>query len=241
LSLGIFDLEDFLVLERVPVTLTDLFLGPTRSTKPSLQPLARFQGLRILGLDGQSNGIEAVGQLPALEDLTLQSVSTPNLFYLLPLQALRALHIRLGELPSFAGIEDKQCLSSLELGQMPGLKEIEVVGRLPGLQLLVLQSLPQLTSLPDLSACRALRRMVLQDLKGLWDFRALQEAPALEEFALVDGARQLPEQLLPVLRNPKVRRVRGMFGSKQKNEAFTRLAAEHKKSDWNPYEPFEFC
>ena len=45
------------------------------------------------------------------------------------------------------------------------------------------------------------------------DFSSLEKAPALEDFGLVQGSRQTPEQLLPVLRNPTVRRVAALFGS----------------------------
>jgi hypothetical protein len=39
--------------------------------------------------------------------------------------------------------------------------------------------------------------VVLQNLKGLGDFAALEEVSALEEFALVEGNRRQPERIRP--------------------------------------------
>jgi hypothetical protein len=72
LSLGIFELQDFDVLDGVPANLRTLSLGATRSKKPRLDALGRLTSLKTLYIEGQSNGIEAIGQLRALEDLTLR-------------------------------------------------------------------------------------------------------------------------------------------------------------------------
>jgi hypothetical protein len=82
--------------------------------------------------------------------------------------------------------------------------------------------------------------MVLDDLKGLQDFASLQDAPALAEFALLSGARQQPEQLLPVLRNPAVHGATAWFGTAAKNRAFVQLRDAHGKRDWQQQTPFEY-
>jgi hypothetical protein len=108
------------------------------------------------------------------------------------------------------------------------------------LQNLFLQSLPHVELFPSLTNAVALRRVVLENLKGLRDFSVFESAPALEEFALIEGNRQTPEQILPVLRNPMVRRVAGFFGSDHKNQVFSRYRMEHGKVEWKPCEPFEY-
>jgi hypothetical protein len=120
------------------------------------------------------------------------------------------------------------------------LHDINVVEALPGLQNLFLQSLPHVESLPPLRDSIALRRVVVQNLKGLRDFTALETAPALEEFALLEGNKQTPQQLLPVLSNPRVRRVRAYFGSDRKNSDFLLLREQHGKAELKPWEPFEY-
>ena len=240
LSLGIFELQDFAVLQTVPPTLTTLRLGATRSKKLHLDALARFTALKVLYIEGQSNGIEAVSELRGLEDVTLRSITTADLRYLAPLERLWSLDIKLGGLRSFDGIEGKDTIKYLELWQIRELEDANVVALLPGLQNVFLQSLPRVKKLPRLEGSRALRRAVLQNMKGFGDFTALEAAPALEEFALVEGNRQQPEQLVPVLRNPALRGARAHFGSDRKNQAFTRLRDAYRKADWDPWTPFKY-
>lgn len=240
LSLGIFELTDFSVLEQLSPGLTSLSLGATRSKRPTLAPLSRFRSLRVLYLEGQSKDIEVLSELRELEDVTLRSITTPDLQYLGDLPRLWSLDIKLGGIRGFAGVEGKQSIKYLELWQVRDLRSIDVVGTLPGLQNLFLQSLPHVESLPGLTDSTALRRIVVENLKGLRDFVALETAPALEEFALLDGHKQTPQQLLPVLSNPRVRRVSAFFGSDRKNSEFSQLREEHGKAEFDRWEPFEY-
>jgi hypothetical protein len=240
LSLGIFELNDFNVLERISPRLTSLSLGATRSKKPSLAPLNRFRSLRVLYLDGQSKDIEVLSGLHELEDVTLRSVTTSDVDYLGRLTKLWSLDIKLGGIRGFKGIEGKESIKYLELWQVRDLRDISVVGTLPGLQNLFLQSLPHIGLFSRLSESARLRRVVVENLKGLRDFTAFETAPALEEFALLDGRKQTPQQLLPVLNNPRVRRVSAYFGSGRKNSEFLHLREKHGKDELTRLEPFEY-
>lgn len=240
LSLGIFDLTDFSVLERLSPGLTSLSLGATRSKRPTLTPLRKFRSLRVLYLEGQSKDIDVLGELLELEDVTLRSITTQDLWYLGHLPKLWSLDIKLGGIRGFAGIEGKQSIKYLELWQVRDLRSVDVVGTLPGLQNLFLQSLPHIESFPGLTDSTVLRRIVVQNLKGLRDFTALEAAPALEEFSLIDGRKQTPQQLLPVLKNPRVRRVGAYFGSDRKNSQFSHLREEYGKAEVDGWEPFEY-
>jgi hypothetical protein len=230
LSLGVFELEELTVLERVPAGLTELSLGSTRSRKPSLAPLRRFTALRRLYLDGQSKEIQVLATLENLEDVTLRSITVPNLESIASLPKLWSLDIKLGGIRNFSAIEGKQSIKYLEIWQVRELGDVDIVGRLPGLQNLFLQSLPHVRSLPSLREAGALRRVYLENMKGLQDFGALEWAPALEEFMLGDGKAQTPEQLTPVLRNPSVRAIAAGFGSDRKHDRFVDLRASYGKA-----------
>lgn len=240
LSLGILDLQDFSLLEKVPATLTTLVLGETRSKKPHLEPLGRLRALRVLSIHGHNKGIDVLGTLRNLEQLTLRAVTTADLNFLAPLQRLWSLAIKLGGIASFGGIEGKESLKYLELWQIRGLGDVDIVASLPGLQRLFLQSLPLVKALPRLDGNHDLRRVVLENLRGCVDFSALETASALEEFALIQGERQQPEQLLPVLRNPAVRGAAAFFGSQRRNQEFERMRDAHGKTDWDLSTPFEY-
>ena len=238
LSLDVFDLEDFGVLERIHPGLTWLSLGATRSRKPRLAPLRRFRELRTLRLDGQKNGIEVLSELSALEELTLRSITMPNLSYLTCLPRLRSLALKLGGIRDLKQIERKKSIEYLEFSLVRELSDIDVVGTLPCLRDLRLRSLRHVESLPPLRNANALRRIIVENLKGLRDLKAAEFAPALEEFALIDGRNQTPNQLLPVLRNPNVKRVRAGLGSERRNAEFLRLCREYGKAELNSWTPF---
>lgn len=240
LSLGTFELTDSSVLERLSPGLTSLSLGGTRSKRLSLAPLGRFGSLRVLFLDGHSRDIEVLAGLPELEDVTLRSITTPDLHYLSDLPKLWSLDIKLGGIRDFRGIEGKQSIKYLELWQVRGLRSIDIVGTLSGLQNLFLQALPLVETFPELAGSRALRRIVIENLKGLRDFSALAAAPALQDFALLDGRKQAPQQLLPVLNNRRVRRISAFFGSDRKNREFSHLREECGKAEFDIREPFQY-
>jgi hypothetical protein len=239
LSLGIFELQTFDVLNRVSPRLTSLGLSATRSKKPRLDAIGRFGSLTSLYVEGHSQGIEAMGKLEHLDDLTLRSVTTPDLRYLAPLERLASLDIKLGGIRVFDGIAGKASIRYLELWQVRELQDVSVVAALPGLQNLFLQSLPHVREIP-VGRSAVLRRAVLENLKGLRDLSDFESAPSLEQFALLDGVSQRPEQLLPVLRNPTLREACAYFGSGRKNNSFARLRDQHGKRDWAPGTPFDY-
>lgn len=238
LEIGVFELKDFQFLESVPKTLTSLGLGATRSKAPSLNLLNRFQSLQKLYLDGHHKCIEVLCELTNLTDLTLRSVTTRDLSYLRPLHGLRSLDIKLGGIRDFSGIEEKQSIQYLEMWQIRDLKDVEILSSLVGLQNLFLQSLPNITTFPSLSRLSKLRRISIENMRGLADFSSLEFAPVIEEFALIDGRKQTPNQLLPVLKNPRLKAILAGFGSDRKNNEFRELRDRHGKKELASLPPF---
>lgn len=231
LSLGVFSLESFDLLRDVDPGLRSLALGQTRSKKPSLEPLARFAGLRRLFLEGHRKEIEVLSGLRELEDVTLRSVTVPNLGFLRPLERLWSLDLKLGGIKNLSAISGMGSVKYLELWQILGLEDVGVVGQLPGLQHLFLQSLRRVTALPDLRAARSLRRVTLETMRGLRDLAPLEQAPALEELLVWDSSPLAPDDLLPALRNGSLKRVAVGFGSARKNEAARALLKRHGKEE----------
>ncbi len=242
LGIGVFELRDFELLRNIPEQLQTLRLGPTRSGFLSLAPLERFRNLRTLYIEGHNKSIEVLSCLPLLEDVTLRSVTTSDLRYLAPLEKLWSLDVKLGGIKSFAGIEGKSSIKYLELWQIRNLENIDVISTLTGLQNLFLQSLPNVVRAPSVSDLGSLRRVVLQNLKGLTDLSSLEMAPALEEFGLFEAKRQEPEIVLPVLQNPNVKFCDCWFGSDRKNARFSQLCGKYAKHvpDRSLWEGFDY-
>ena len=144
-----------------------------------------------------------IRELTTLEDLTLRSTTVPDLDFLAELDRLWSLDIKLGGTTNLAALSGMRGIKYLELWQVRGLAPTPgIVAELPGLQHLFLQSLPQVTALPDLASLQHLRRLVLQNMKGLDDLTAVGTAPALEEFAFIEASGKEPDIVLPVLPEP---------------------------------------
>ena len=151
-----------------------LYLGGTKSKKPDLAHLTRFKLLEEIFIEGQKKNIEVLSQLLNLKDVTLRSISTPDIKYLRPLSKMWSLDIKLGGIRNLNGLEGMKHIKYLELWQIRGLSDIEVISSLTGLQYLFLQSLRQIESLPDLSKLRELKRISLENMGGLKDIRAFR-------------------------------------------------------------------
>jgi hypothetical protein len=239
LLIGIYRLESFDFLRNVSPALTSLMLGSTWSKKPDLLPLARFKKLTRIYLEGQQKKIDVLAGLGDLEEISLRSISTPDLGYLCDLRHMWSLDIKLGGINNLSAIEGMEGIKYLELWQVRGLKDIGVISHLPGLQNLFLQSLPLIKAIPSLKESRQLRRVVLQNLKGLKDLSEMQWAPALEEFILTQGQPLQVEDLLPVICNPRLRRASAHFGSRQKEKRFAELLEARGLADY-VYSPFQY-
>jgi hypothetical protein len=230
LSLGIYEMESFEVLQALPSGLHRLSLSDTRSKKPDLAPLARFKSLRTVYLEGHTKNIEVLSELRSLEDVTLRSTTTADLSFLTPLVNIWSLDIKLGGTTNLGAIAGLTGIKYLELWQIRGLTDIGVISDLPGLQNLFLQSLPHIKTLPSLDRSARLRRVVLENMKGITDLSSLEHAPALEDFGYVGARGKDPSLLLPVLRNKAVSRVWAGFGSEKKNKEFARLRENFGKA-----------
>jgi len=238
-SVGIFNIVDFEFLAGLPSSIISLGLHATKSKKPMLKHLQRFKGLQTLYLEGQQNHIEAISNLHELQDLTLRSISTPNIDYLSPLKKIRSLDIKLGGIKNFNAAAELANLKYLELWHVRNLSSLEFLGKIKSLQYLFLQDLPLVKKLPQLTNSVNLRRIHIQNLKGLTDFSCLSSAPALEDFALIMGQKQTTENLEPLLRNKSLKKALLGFGKKKEALEFAKRL-EDKGVKKFTYEPFQF-
>ena len=118
-------------------------------------------------IEGQQNGIGVLADLQELKDVTLRSISTPDIEYIAKLLRLWSLDIKLGGIQSLSAISGKESIKYLELWQIRALSDIGVVSSLNGLQYLFLQALRNVSRIPDLSALTNLRRIHFEKMKGL--------------------------------------------------------------------------
>ena len=221
-------------LRHLPTDLEELGIGATK-VKLDLAGLSRFRELRWLFLEGQTKHLEVISGLTHLDDLTLRSITMPDLSLLLPLTRLRSLDLKLGGTRDLRLLPRIGELWYLELWMIRGLTDVTAVGTISSLRVLFLQALRQVEDLPDLRAATSLRRVRLETMKGLRDLRPLATAPALEAVELIDMRHLRPEDLAPLAGMSTLKAVTPGLGSLRKNEAATALLGlplVRESDDW---------
>lgn len=213
-----YNLEDLDGLRHLSDGLSQLAIGQTKR-RLSLNILQRFPKLKVLYLEGQKKDIDVLSRLRCIEDLTLRSITLPDLTVLLPLEHLWSLDLKLGGTTNLDLLPRIGSLKYLELWMIRGLDDLSPVSDLTNLRFLFLQALSRVTILPDLSQCTKLRRVHLETMKGLHDLRPLARAPALEQLLLIDMPQLRPEQLEPLRNRPTLNSVTIGLGSDKRNQA----------------------
>jgi hypothetical protein len=229
-------------LRHLPPDLEELGIGATKA-KLDLAVLARFPELTWLFLEGQTKHLEVISRLRKLDDLTLRSITMPDLALLTPLKRLRSLDLKLGGTRDLRLLPRVGELRYLELWMIRGLTDVSAVGELSTLRVLFLQALRQVDHLPDFRHATELRRVRLETMKGLRDLSPLATAPALERVELIDMRHLRPEDLAPLTGMPRLKAVTPGLGSHRKNQAAAAmlgLPAVRGPDDWRmPSVPLE--
>jgi hypothetical protein len=202
-----------------------------------LSVLRRLKRVKTLELESHKKYIEVLSEMTWLEDLTLRSITLPDLSLLIPLTALLSLDIKLGGTKDLSLLPRIESLRYLELWMIKGLSDVSPIGELAELRYLFLQALKNIAALPDLSRAKHLRRVHLETMKGLRDLRPLATAPALEQLDLVDMRHLQPEDLRCLVGHPTLKGVTAGLGNNRKNAAAAALlglpdASFPKSDEW---------
>ena len=218
-TVEVWELENFDGLEVLQTDLEELGIGQTRSKRHSLRFLERFPNLKTLYLESHTKDFATVGQLQHLEDLTLRSITLPNLSVLTALSHLKSLDIKLGGTTDLRLLPKVGKLRYLELWLIRGLTDITPVAKVESLQYLFLQALRGVNKLPSFHRLTALRRLHIETMKGLTDLRPICTAPALEELIVTDMPHLQPKAFRPLMGQPTLKAASIGLGSLNKNKA----------------------
>ena len=215
---AVYNLTSIDGLRCLPDDLQSLAIGRTAKQLP-LDGLARFTSLKKLFIEGQRKGIEVLATLRMLEDLTLRSITLPDLSLLTGLDRLWSLDLKLGGTTDLDLLPEIGRLRYLELWMVRGLSDISAVSNLTDLEVLFLEALKNVTELPDLSRCASLRHVHLATMKGLHDLRPLVQAPALKSLRAGGMPQLQPTDFACLGESPTLVQVHAGLGSKRKNDA----------------------
>jgi hypothetical protein len=224
------EIDLFNILKQIKPNLKKLSIGKIISKKLDIGFISRFDKLEYLNIEGHTKGIEEIGKLKKLQELTLRSISVPSIDFLKDLSKLWSIDIKLGGIKDFSVLYQLPQIKYLELWQIKGLSDISFISKMTELQNLYLESLTNVTALPSFEKLQKLRRIKLMNLKGLKQIETLKFAPNLQDFFFTMIHQQQPEDLTPVLENPKLKNVYVYFPSDKKNKAFEELAKTYGKT-----------
>jgi len=225
LKVGITQLRDFCFLERLSPLLETLYLEEAQSKKLSLKAIVRFPRLRRLYIERHHKDLELIGTLPNLQSLVLRSITVPSLSFLTSLSSLRVLNLKLGGTTKLDELSELLNLRDLEIWQVRKLEDIRVVARIPKLETLMLQDLPNVTEVPSLASCSSLKTLFIKHLKSLEDLSSIAEAPNLEHFALTGPSKCLPEVFRPFINHKTLKDIWVGLGSFKRNRAVHQMFA----------------
>lgn len=185
--------------------LEDLLIGWTRSKRFSLRHLAKFRRLRTLYLEGQQKDFAAIGELEALEDLTLRSITLPDLSALVSLRRLASLDIKLGGTHDLSLLPRIGRLTYVELWRIRGVEDVSALAEIETLEQFFLQTLKHVTALPSFARSPNLRTVALDTMRGITDLTPIADAPKLELLRLIEMCQLEPEALRPFIGHPTLR------------------------------------
>lgn len=182
LSLGIFELKDAEILEKIGIgSLREFSIGETRSTKIDLSPLAHCPHLEKAYIEAQPEGLDALQGLAGLKDLTLRRIGKNHSFaFVSNVPNLERLKVILGGRTDLDEIIHP-LLKELELVWVRGLASVGDLSRFPALRSLWVEDQLQLQSINLTAAPIRLQRLVLLNCKKLTSLGTLAGLRALHD------------------------------------------------------------
>lgn len=212
----VYEADSLDVLNAVPTDLQRLRIGKTKTKKTDLFGLERFSHLRQLVVAGHTRGLEVIGKLSTLNEVSLMGMPLSNLAFLRHLPHLHTLQLGFGSAQNLDTLAGLNALRHLALLRIKDLSDLSVVSQLETLQRLTAQDQPHLASLPSLAALEDLALIVLNNV-GLKDLRWVASAPALESLAMFQMPALAHGDIQSLLRQPGPLR-RLMVGLKSARE-----------------------
>jgi len=143
--------------------------------------------------------------LAPVRTLRLWAVPVPD-GLLASLPGLLHLDVTGGSGTSLASVAGCRTLRSLEVNQVRGLTDLDVIPTLCSLELLSLYGMPRVVALPSFRPLDRLRRVELGRMKGLTGLTGLHDAPALEELLLIRAMGVSEDDAERLARHPTLER-----------------------------------
>lgn len=217
-NLACYEFVNFDQLRYIPTSITNLFIGSTKSKRLSLAFLENHSNVQELSLEGQQKDIDVVGELKNLNKFDIRSITLPSLQFLKSNTNLRDLEIRLGGTINLDILPQLTKLQYLELWLIRNLTDIDIVCEANSLQCFYFQALKHVVKGPSLKNMDSLRCVTLDQMKGITDLKWISEAPNLEMLCIGDMSHLDPNAFKVFLGHKSLKNARVLIGKKKNIE-----------------------
>lgn len=116
---------------------------------------------------------------------------------------------------------------------MPKINNLDILERLPNLQVAEICQLTNVEKLPDLSKSK-LQHLCFENMKNLFDFTSIGSAQHLKSVSETVCPTSLEiDNILPIIQNLNIEQC-AFYTSSSRNELFAKLIEQHKKRNVKP-------
>ena len=144
--------------------------------------------------------------------------------FFLPLSnQLESLDIKLGGTINLESLPKFTKLKYIELWQIRKFTDLTPVFKTKSLECIFIQSLRNVVQLPSMIELINLKFFHIENMKGLYDFTPINDAPVLEDLRLVDMIHLKPENIEPLVGHPTLKYFRAGLGSLKKNNVVEKM------------------
>lgn len=187
LSLGIYELENSEILGID--TLRSLKILNIISDKKilNLQYFKEFSYLEELHVGGKVKNLDAIGYLEDLNYLALHSISKLPLHFINRLRKLKNLRILLGGREHIQEIEENE-IEDLEISRVRGFHDLTNITAFKALNRLVIEDQIQLQEISFNQEMKALEELSIRNCKGLTRLVGMEQLPLLHKLRIFKTA-----------------------------------------------------
>lgn len=187
LSLGIYELENSEILGID--TLRSLKILNIISDKKilNLQYFKEFSYLEELHVGGKVKNLDAIGYLEDLNYLALHSISKLPLHFINRLRKLKNLRILLGGREHIQEIEENE-IEDLEISRVRGFHDLTNITAFKALNRLVIEDQVQLQEISFNQEMKALEELSIRNCKGLTRLVGMEQLPLLHKLRIFKTA-----------------------------------------------------
>ncbi len=203
--------ENFDFFETLKSPIETLYLGTdeNKSAKWDISPITNFKNLRFLQIERYNKGLlKIIPQFKQLEELSLRSVAKlDSIDFIAQQKSLTKVRLDACGIEDYEPLANMTQVKALVLYKPAKLQTLDILSQMTGLQFIYLQTVNNPTIFPNIEKLSKLRRIVMNSMKSIRDFKEFSKTTSLKEFCFNEVKLQQPEDFIPVFKNKHIEKI----------------------------------